>query len=82
MMDQEDCESRPEVGSSRKTRRAGLAASSTPMVRRFLCSTLRPMPTSPTSASAYGSISRSLMISSTYSSFSALGTLRGSVKRA
>lgn len=41
-MFQEVWESRPEVGSSRKRRRAGLATSSTPMVSRFLCSTLRP----------------------------------------
>lgn len=41
-MAQLDAESRPEVGSSRKRRRAGLAASSTPMVKSFRCSTLRP----------------------------------------
>lgn len=34
--------SRPDVGSSRKTRSCGRAANSTPMVRRLRCSTLRP----------------------------------------
>lgn len=42
-MFQEVCESRPEVGSSRKSNSWGLATNSTPMVRRFRCSTLRPM---------------------------------------
>lgn len=57
MIDQEDCESRPLVGSSRKlvpsvsdsyqwdvtySRREGFAASSTPMVSNLRCSMFRP----------------------------------------
>ena len=60
-----DCESRPEVGSSRKRRSSGLAASSTPIVTRFLCSTARPLSGSPIMASAMSSISRREMTSST-----------------
>lgn len=41
-MDQAVWLSRPEVGSSRKRSKSGLAASSTPMLSRFRCSTLRP----------------------------------------
>jgi hypothetical protein len=45
---QADCESRPEVGSSKKSKSLGLAASSTAMVVLLLCST----PSDPTAASA------------------------------
>lgn len=41
-MDQAVWLSRPEVGSSRKRSKSGLAASSTPILSRFRCSTLRP----------------------------------------
>lgn len=64
--------SRPDVGSSKKSNNAGLAASSTPMVRRFRCSTFRPSPGIPTIASAQDCISSIVMTSSTYASFSAL----------
>ena len=56
-MAHELCESRPLVGSSRNIRRAGLAASSTPIVSSFRCSTLRPSPGMPTTASEKSSMS-------------------------
>lgn len=55
-------ESRPDVGSSRKSRSSGLEASSTPMVSRFLCSGLSPSPTCPMVAPAISCISRRSMI--------------------
>lgn len=58
-------EDAPEVGSSRKSRSCGLAASSTPIVTLLRASTSRPCPTSPIMASALSSSSRSWMTSST-----------------
>jgi len=53
------------VGSSKNNSNFGLAASSTPIVRSFRCSTLRPSPGTPTTASAKSSMLSILMTSST-----------------
>jgi hypothetical protein len=56
-----------ELTSSRKRRAEGLAASSTPIVTRLRCSTLRPpSPGCPINASAIGPNSSREMTSSTY----------------
>lgn len=96
---QEVWESRPEVGSSRKSSNSGLAANSTPIVKRLRCSTLRPevslvgtkistnqankpSPGTPTTASAYSCMSKSLMTSLTYANFSLRGIFAGCLRRA
>jgi hypothetical protein len=76
-MDQELWESSPLVGSSKNKSNAGLAASSTPIVRSFLCSTFNPSPGVPTTASAKSSMLSIFITSSTYTYFSLLETLSG-----
>ncbi len=61
-------ESRPDEGSSRNKSRAGFAASSTPIVSSFRCSTLSPSPGTPTTASAKSPMSSMSITFSTYSS--------------
>lgn len=70
-MAQADCESKPDVGSSRKSNNDGLATNSTPIDNFFRCSTFNPLPNLPTTASAYPRMSKTSMIFSTYSNFSA-----------
>src|SRR5579859_6686038 len=72
----------PEVGSSRNKSNCGLLANSTPIVTRLRCSTDNPAPLDPIIASAMSSISNNLMIFSTYSYFSSLGTSVGCLSNA